>query len=119
MMQSNLQCRSIEYTAARSSRRYTGLLLAALLILVAGCVSPPSVDDDGLLYSDQPLVDMIYQVDTATFIDQQSLIKRITDADYLLLGELHDNQAHHRHQAWVISELAKAGRDAGNANEMN
>lgn len=121
MIQSNSQCSSIIYSAMTRSWHITGLLLTVLLALLSGCVSPPSVDTDdtdGLLYSDHPLVDRIYQVKSASFIDQERLIKRIVEADYLLLGELHDNRVHHRHQAWVIKQLALAGRDAGIAYEM-
>jgi uncharacterized iron-regulated protein len=121
VIQSSSQCSSISRPAMTRSRRLTGLLLTGLLALLTGCVSPPSVDAvdaDGLLYSDHPLVDRIYQVKSASFIDRQRLRQRIVEADYLLLGELHDNRVHHRHQAWVIRQLALAGRDAGIAYEM-
>jgi uncharacterized iron-regulated protein len=118
MLQSSSPGSTNTYHTITRYQRSTGLLLAALLALLAGCVSPPSVDADGLLYSDHPLVDRIYQVKSASFMDEQQLIKRIVEADYLLLGELHDNRVHHRHQAWVIKQLALAGRDAGIAYEM-
>ena len=117
MIQLMLQRNSMTLPAMTRSWRITGLLLAALLTPLAGCMSSPSVDD-GLLYSDNPLVDKIWQVKSASFIQKEQLIKRITEADYLLLGELHDNPVHHRHQAWVINQLALAGRDAGIAYEM-
>lgn len=118
MMHSSSRCSSVAHSTTRPSWRINSLLLAVLLMLLTGCVSPHSADADGLLYSDHPLVDSIYQVKSASFIDKQRLIKRIMDADYLLLGELHDNRAHHRHQAWVIRQLALAGREAGIAYEM-
>ena len=121
MIQSGSRCNIITHCAITRSRRITGMLLTGLLALLTGCVSPHSVDTvdaDGLLYFDHPLVDRIYQVKSASFIDEERLKKRIVEADYLLLGELHDNRVHHRHQAWVIKQLALAGRDAGIAYEM-
>lgn len=117
MIRLMLQGNSMALPAMTRSWCITGLMLAALLTPLAGCMSSPSVDD-GLLYSDNPLVDKIWEVKSASFIQKEQLIKRITEADYLLLGELHDNQVHHRHQAWVIKQLALAGRDAGIAYEM-
>jgi len=118
MMHVNSRCSSVAHSATRPLWRSKGLLLAALMMLLTGCVLPPAVDADGLLYFDHPLVDRIYQVKSASFIDNEQLIDRIIEADYLLLGELHDNRVHHRHQAWVIRQLALAGRDAGIAYEM-
>jgi uncharacterized iron-regulated protein len=37
---------------------------------------------------------------------------------FILLGETHDNPVHHRHQAWIIQQLAEHGRTVGVAFEM-
>ncbi|MEA1888241.1 MAG: ChaN family lipoprotein [Pseudomonadota bacterium] len=97
---------------------FTGIAMSGLLSLLTGCIYTPDADTDGLLYSDHQLVDRIWEVKSASFIEKERFINRIIEADYLLLGELHDNHVHHRHQAWVIKQLAMAGRDAGIAYEM-
>jgi len=44
-----------------------------------------------LLLMDHPLVDRIFDVHSKHMVDQAQLFKRLAGADYLLLGETHDN----------------------------
>jgi uncharacterized iron-regulated protein len=117
MIQSGAQHNNITHLSMTRSWGIAVIVLSGLFMLLAGCVSSPPVDE-GLLYSDHPLVDRIWEVKSTSFINEQRLKKRIVETDYLLLGELHDNQVHHRHQVWAIKQLAIAGRDAGIAYEM-
>jgi uncharacterized iron-regulated protein len=41
-----------------------------------------------------------------------ALLARLAAADFVLLGEKHDNPDHHRLQAWLIEGLARSGRRA-------
>ncbi|MDH5325851.1 MAG: ChaN family lipoprotein [Gammaproteobacteria bacterium] len=62
-------------------------------------------DPSELLHRDHPLVGKIWNAGAGMFVDKQSLLSRLLDGEYILLGETHDNQSHHEHQIWVIKEL--------------
>jgi uncharacterized iron-regulated protein len=57
-----------------------------------------------------PLTGRIWEVSSARFIDRQSLVSRLARADFLLLGERHDNADHHLLQAEVLRSLITVGR---------
>lgn len=65
-----------------------------------------------------PLVGRIWDVGAARFIDQEILHTRLADADFVLLGEKHDNPDHHRLQAEVLRRLIAAGRKPAVGFEM-
>ena len=71
-----------------------------------------------LIQWDHPLVGKIWDVQQKTFIDQTALTQQMLKAEYLLLGERHDNQVHHEHQIWVIQQLEQARRQVSVAFEM-
>src|SRR4051812_674712 len=48
---------------------------------------------------DHPLVGRVWDVKNATFITRDALWAKLVTADYVLLGEKHDNPDHHRLQA--------------------
>jgi len=51
----------------------------------------------------------IWHVDSATRIEPETLAARLAAADYAILGEVHDNPAHHERQAWLTGRIAPAG----------
>ena len=57
------------------------------------------------LGGDHPLVGRIYQVPSERFVDQATLLADLAAADFVLLGERHDNRDHHRLQARLTREL--------------
>ncbi|NKB58581.1 MAG: hypothetical protein GKS00_19805 [Alphaproteobacteria bacterium] len=57
-----------------------------------------------------PLVGKIWRTDAAEFVAPAILIKQLTVADYVFLGEKHDNPDHHRLQAWILESLVAAGK---------
>src|SRR6476660_8354642 len=65
-----------------------------------------------------PLSGRIWDVSSARFIDRQSLISRLARADFLLLGERHDNLDHHLLQAEVLRSLIALGRRPAVGFEM-
>ena len=65
-----------------------------------------------------PLSGRIWDVSSARFIDRQSLITRLARADFLLLGERHDNPDHHLLQAEVLRRLIALGRRPAVGFEM-
>ena len=54
----------------------------------------------------------LYAVDgkSRAAVGPEKLIEALAAADYVLLGEIHDNPDHHRLQAWIIEQLAARGR---------
>jgi uncharacterized iron-regulated protein len=65
-----------------------------------------------------PLTGRIWDVTSARFIDRQSLVTRLARADFLLLGERHDNPDHHLLQAEVLRSLSALGRRPAVGFEM-
>jgi len=65
-----------------------------------------------------PLSGRIWDVASARFIDRQSLVSRLARADFLLLGERHDNLDHHLLQAEVLRSLIALGRRPAVGFEM-
>ncbi|HVI51756.1 MAG TPA: ChaN family lipoprotein [Candidatus Sulfotelmatobacter sp.] len=60
----------------------------------------------------------IWDVSAHSFISREEAARRMTAADFLLLGERHDNAEHHRLQAWAIEQITAAGRRPAAAFEM-
>ncbi len=55
-----------------------------------------------------PLTGRIYQVATGRFVDQATLIADLAQADFVLLGERHDNRDHQRLEALLVEALEGA-----------
>src|SRR5512132_2372469 len=81
------------------------MLRAAALALVAGCLASCAV---------APVADAgpprIWDVSAQRFVDESTLDARLVAARYRLLGEVHDNPAHHRLRARTIAAIAAGGR---------
>jgi uncharacterized iron-regulated protein len=67
---------------------------------------------------DHPLAGRIWDVAHERFIAPEALVGRLSGARFVLLGETHDNQDHHRLQAQVLRALITAGRRPTVAFEM-
>ncbi|HJU21625.1 MAG TPA: ChaN family lipoprotein [Casimicrobiaceae bacterium] len=81
-----------------STRRFVSALLVAALFALA---LPSSAD------SSQPA--QILDVRDARFVTEQELVARLVHARYRLLGEIHDDPAHHAIRARLLEEIAQAG----------
>lgn len=64
------------------------------------------------------LAGRVWDVAAATFIEPEVLFGRLAGADFILLGEKHDNPDHHRLQALVLRRLIAAGRRPALGFEM-
>ncbi len=60
----------------------------------------------------------IYDTSARAYVERAELLRRVHLADYVLLGEKHDNADHHRLQALVIQSLAREGGPPTIAFEM-
>ena len=95
------------------------LTLVALLTLLAACRAGVT----GSLWQspvarEHPLVGQIWDVAGVRFVDEATLVARLSHARYVLLGEKHDNSDHHVLQARLLRALTAAGRRPAVAFEM-
>lgn len=83
--------------------------ITSLLLLLLGCLLAGCVDDLRQQTAGQPpahpLLDRVWSTGDQGFIGMDELLQDLADADYVLLGENHDNPAHHELQAWIIASL--------------
>jgi uncharacterized iron-regulated protein len=86
--------------------RAAGLRLAiagGLALLASACAQGGAWEHS--LGGDHPLAGRIYQVSSERFVDQATLLADLAAADFVLLGERHDNRDHHRLQALLTRDL--------------
>lgn len=95
----------------------TGLLTIVVLI-GPSCATSPEENSPSLLGRDHPLAGRIWDVATGTFIDTPTLVSRLAQSRFVLLGEKHDNPDHHRLQASLLSAMIDAGRRPAVGFEM-
>lgn len=90
-------------------------------VTVAGQPNAPHALDEAWLTKldrDNALVGKIWDVKAAAFVDVSALVKQLSLARFVLLGERHDNPDHHRLQARIIEQLVQAGRKPAVVFEM-
>jgi uncharacterized iron-regulated protein len=105
-----------------------GVLPSVLVFLLVGCGPAGSAGEipraapqtrwESTHHRDHPLVGRLWQGAEARFVSVEELLEALGAARFVLLGEKHDNPDHHRLQAWLIGELAAAGRHPALAFEM-
>jgi uncharacterized iron-regulated protein len=102
--------------------------LAPLLTVLGACVpggsglvdpsvrpGPPWASAFAL---DHPLAGRIWQPAENRFADSETVVAALRNAPFVLLGEKHDNEDHHRVQTWLLSRLMADGRRPAVAFEM-
>ena len=57
------------------------------------------------LLQNHPLVGKIYSVDDQAFITEKALLANLRRAHYVLIGEKHDNEDHHRLELQLLESL--------------
>lgn len=99
---------------------WKGVLLMWPLLLVTACAHTSNQRPLSLSLEEHPLAGKIYDVRQGRFIGQEQLAEALSGAEYILLGETHDNTAHHQGQAWVLGRLSSGqeGRPGKIAFEM-
>lgn len=65
-----------------------------------------------------PLTGRIWDVRQSKFTEPVEMIRQAVAADFLLLGEKHDNPDHHRLQDWVLRKVVAGGVKPAVAFEM-
>jgi uncharacterized iron-regulated protein len=102
----------------QSQRRLAPVAATALVaswIAIAACAGARWNSPIG---RDHPLTGRIWDVAAGEFIHRPTLINRLAAADFVLLGEQHDNSDHHLLQAGILRGLVAAGRRPAVAFEM-
>ncbi len=77
------------------------VLATLLVVVVAACAHSPAAE---------PLAGRIWDPAARAFVSPEEALARIARADVVLLGETHDNPAHHAIQRRVLARLVADGR---------
>ncbi len=95
-------------------------LLAALLL--SGCAKDDAPAPEGRwkspLYRDHPLAGQIWKPAEGRYATAGEVYAAMKKADFVLIGEKHDNADHHWLQAKLVSEMAAYGRRPALVFEM-
>jgi uncharacterized iron-regulated protein len=95
------------------------LALLAVVAMLAGCrTGATSAGWQSSTARDHRLVGRIWDVGAQRFVDEATVIARLAQARYVLLGEKHDNPDHHALQARMVRALAAGARRPAVAFEM-
>ncbi|MGH6944431.1 MAG: ChaN family lipoprotein [Geminicoccaceae bacterium] len=95
--------------AARAEHALTRHLATGVCLVLglAGCAALGP--GQGRLAGVEPRAGAIYEVASGRLVDQAELLESLAGADFVLLGESHDDPLHHRLQAQLVRALARAG----------
>lgn len=97
-----------------------GVVVAAMLA-ASGCAATVTAPPDSwetTLLADHPLTGRIWSTARQEFVSPAAVARALAEADFVLLGEKHDNPDHHRLQAWALQVMAARGREMAVAFEM-
>jgi uncharacterized iron-regulated protein len=87
--------------------RLTGLVMC-LACGLGACANGTVQDMQG---TEHPLAGQIYRVADGARVDEAALIADASGAEFVLIGERHDNPEHHRLQASLVAALEGQGQD--------
>ena len=93
-------------------------LLAALVLVLAGCTKGGKIEWESPVEKTHPLVGRIWDVKAGAFIGEDTLVTRLVASRFVLLGERHDNPDHHALQAKLLRAMVEAGRRPAVGFEM-
>ncbi len=91
-------------------------VVALLSLTLVSCAQPGEWISP--LSRDHPLVGRIWQPESKKFVTRQIVERAFAAADFVLLGEKHDNPDHHLLQAAMVRALTAAGRRPAIVFEM-
>lgn len=83
--------------------------LSAILCLALAACSAAAGSDNRAEVDALPAAGTIWHVETREQLDRAELARRLSEADVSVLGEVHDNAAHHVAQAWLVGQLEPTG----------
>ncbi len=91
-------------TGIEGLRRIGRAAAGGVLALLAACADPagtPAAGGDGTARAPA-----VFDVAGGRFLGEEALWRRLAAAEFVMLGETHDNPEHHRLQARIVRELA-------------
>ncbi len=99
---------------------------SALVVLVAaalsGCTGAPQAPAGeqwvSPLHRDHPLAGRTWRPSDQRFVTEAAVNEAVRVADFVLIGEKHNNADHHRHQARLLRTLLRQGRRPAIVFEM-
>jgi uncharacterized iron-regulated protein len=94
------------------------ILVAASLLIGPAHANTPVEKWQGTVGRNHPLTGQIWDVAAGRFIDHTTLVARLAQNRFVLLGEKHDSPDHHRLQAQLLRALIAAGRHPAVGFEM-
>ncbi len=105
------------------NRLHTAIFLGLTLVIAFSAWSAPSLaqtvtEEKPMLLREHPLSESLWRMQTGKRATPEMLYDALGSADYLLLGEKHDNPRHHGLQAHIIDEVGALGREAKVVFEM-
>jgi len=84
--------------------RFTFYIASIVLAVTAGFSHAADI-----LYADHPLVNRVWDMNNAAFVEESELMSRLNNSDVLLLGEVHDNVLHHELQQKLLQARIDSG----------
>ncbi len=93
-------------------KKFLLLFLLSLSHLAFADEAPRFLDED------HPLANKIWDTKKQAFVQKTEVITALLEADYIFLGESHDNPHHHTLQNWALNVLIDADIKPGVAFEM-
>jgi uncharacterized iron-regulated protein len=91
------------------------VIVSYVAFVLAGCSATSWKSPLG---RNHPLTGRIWDVSSDRFIDRETLVERLARADFVLLGERHDNPDHHMLQGELLRSLIAVGRRPAVGFEM-
>jgi uncharacterized iron-regulated protein len=94
------------------------LILCAMIL--AGCAAGPGPLEswESEVQRGNWLAGRIWQPGEKRYATARDVVAALGKADFVLLGEKHDNPDHHRVQAWLLRQMIESGRRPAVAFEM-
>jgi uncharacterized iron-regulated protein len=83
--------------------------ILSVLLWLACSTAQAETEVQRLLFGDHPLVGKLWDVKRQRYLNEAELLTIARDANAVLLGEVHDNRAHHEFQQHLLQELIASG----------
>jgi len=114
---------SVRRGGSRLARVAPFLLAGALTGALVGCATAPEPaavprDWQATVAADHALVGRVWDADAQSFVTPGRVASAVAAADFVLLGEKHDNPDHHLLQAWLVTASTLDGRRRSVVFEM-
>jgi uncharacterized iron-regulated protein len=84
-------------------------LAVCLIVALSACSTTPQAWQESR-GATHPLIGQIYRVADRSLVSEADLLAAAETADFVLIGESHDNRDHHRLQARIVSALERDAR---------